>query len=583
MLLRRLKEESNDEKTTSFSPLIENICKEENWKSALNVLRKGFEKIKDSFMAQTLARWSSKNADFDQAIFWAEQAVVLSEGNKTNKRYSLQIFAVVLDEQFIYQIKKVNSVTPRDAVGYISLIMKAIDHFIEASRLRKGAADHILYPIMGCLNSILRWLIFIKEKVISTANVDLQLYLADENYLPEETEVWETFRPKFLKFSVEGDKAFAFMEQCLCLYTTYYAHDMKIEHRLYRILQYRYLEYFHYFSSFFGANEDQMSQSTIPEVLNNWHRRRLIQLGGNSYMNICNISRQIRTRYKHFNIVSGIALCVEIKSDLSKITDRTPKDLSNLISVNIVLGLLKGEKRESTKTIIGYCQQIIKMKKGYEDLAYFFISLLLWPSSQMGVDYDDSLFYDSIRYLSKKKDIKGRTRESKYSFIKEEKNVTQPTCQFFLTNGRGFKSLCYRLDIFYREEAASRFDSEMWDHIAHKNDLKLLTAFLKFYDGKPCIRVKNDKSTTQPYIEIRKFRTGKTQDFMSEEDVHFYLGFSIAGPLAYNVKPIRYAKVSIQSHTIMADSDAVEKYIYDETVETLQQKIDLIEDLKIKL
>jgi hypothetical protein len=46
---------------------------------------------------------------------------------------------------------------------------------------------------------------------------------------------------------------------------------------------------------------------------------------------------------------------------------------------------------------------------------------------------------------------------------------------------------------------------------------------------------------------------------MSEEEVHFYLGFSIAGPLAYNIKPIRYAEVSIQSHTIMADSDAVEK------------------------
>jgi hypothetical protein len=149
MLLRRLKEEYNDEKTTSFSPLIENICKEENWKSALNVLRKGFEKIKDSFMAQTLARWSSKNADFDQAIFWAEQAVVLSEGNKTNKGYSLQIFAVVLDEQFIYQIKKVNSVTPRDAVGYISLIMEAIDHFIEASRLRKGHRRSYTIPYYG--------------------------------------------------------------------------------------------------------------------------------------------------------------------------------------------------------------------------------------------------------------------------------------------------------------------------------------------------------------------------------------------------------------------------------------------------
>lgn len=227
MLLRRLKEEYNDEKTTSFSPLIENICKEENWISALNVLKKGFEKIEDSFMAQTLARLSSKNADFDRAIFWAEQAVVLSEGNKTNKGYSLQISAVVLDEKLIYQTKKVNSVTPRDAVGYISLIMGAIDTFTEASRLRKGTTDHILYPIMGCLNSILRCLKFIKDKVILTADVDLKLYLADENYLPEEIEVWKTFKPKFLKFSVEGDKAFEFMEQCLCLSTTYYAHDIK--------------------------------------------------------------------------------------------------------------------------------------------------------------------------------------------------------------------------------------------------------------------------------------------------------------------------------------------------------------------
>jgi hypothetical protein len=40
-------------------------------------------------------------------------------------------------------------------------------------------------------------------------------------------------------------------------------------------------------------------------------------------------------------------------------------------------------------------------------------------------------------------------------------------------------------------------------------------------------------------------RTGKTQDFMSEEEVHFYLGINIAGPLAYNIKPIDYAEVAI--------------------------------------
>lgn len=69
MLLRRLKEEYNDEKTTSFSPLIEDIYKQEHSTNALNVLKKAFKIIKDSSMAQTLARLFSKNAYFDEAIF----------------------------------------------------------------------------------------------------------------------------------------------------------------------------------------------------------------------------------------------------------------------------------------------------------------------------------------------------------------------------------------------------------------------------------------------------------------------------------------------------------------------------------
>ena len=39
-------------------------------------------------MAQTLARWSSKNADFDGAIFWAEQAVEMPVDNKTNNGFA---------------------------------------------------------------------------------------------------------------------------------------------------------------------------------------------------------------------------------------------------------------------------------------------------------------------------------------------------------------------------------------------------------------------------------------------------------------------------------------------------------------
>jgi hypothetical protein len=56
MMDRRLKEEYNDDKTTSHSPLIEAICKqEESWENAKLVLKKGFEKFRDTCIAQTLA------------------------------------------------------------------------------------------------------------------------------------------------------------------------------------------------------------------------------------------------------------------------------------------------------------------------------------------------------------------------------------------------------------------------------------------------------------------------------------------------------------------------------------------------
>lgn len=582
MLLRRLKEEYNDDKTTSFSLLIEDICQQDHWVNALDVLERGFDKIKDSYMAQTLARLCSKNTDFEQAIHWAKQAVEISLDNKTNNGVCHQIYAVVLEEKFIHQEKKVTSVTPANAVQYIELILDALDNFLEASRLRIGTADHILYPIMGVIQSILNCLKFIRNKVFYSTKIDIKKYLVDENYSPEEIDIWKRFRPKFSKFQMEGEKAFALMEQSLCFYTTYYAHDSmssfpkeKREHQLYKNGQYRYADYFHDFGSFFGENGGEMPKLAVPEVLNNWHRRRLIRLGGNSYMNICSFLSQIRKR--------AIARCVQIKHHLSKITDRNSKDLSNLVSVNIVLGLLGSKKRKSTNTILEYCKHIIKIKKGYEDVSYFFICLLLWPSTDMLVEYDDNLFYDSLRYLIKNKEIKqGRPRESKYSFLKEEKNVTQPTSQFFLTNGKGFDSFCYRVDIFFREEAEAQFDTEMWENFGYRHDLKLHTGFLKFDEGKPCIRLKNDKSTLHPHIEIRKFRTGKKEDFLFEEEVHFYLGFSIAGPIAYNVKPARHMDFHLKQFMRSPIVDNVEKYIEDESVDTLQRKLELIEELKVK-
>lgn len=290
----------------------------------------------------------------------------------------------------------------------------------------------------------------------------------------------------------------------------------------------------------------------------------------------------MKTKSKCFSSLDAIKKCIEIKTHLTKISDRTPKDLANLVSVNIILGLLGGEKRDSNKIILEYCKQIIKMKRGNENIAYFFICILLWPSNQINIEYDDALFYESLRFLHRNREInKGRSRDFKYIFVKEERNVTQPTPQFFLTNGRGFSSLCHRLNIFFKDNAESQFNNAMWENFGEKHNLKRLKGYLKFYEGKYGIRFINEKSTSSEHIDIRKIRTGK-KEFLSEEEVYFFLGFSIGGPIAYNVKPTRHEDLTRNLHDPILIDDKVEAYL-QESEEELQRQLKYIAELKSKL
>ncbi|CAG2206595.1 unnamed protein product [Mytilus edulis] len=190
------------------------------------------------------------------------------------------------------------------------------------------------------------------------------MFISDETFIPQEFKDWKIFKPILNTFSCRGRKALAIMEKCLCFHTTFYAHDDNREHRLYRGLQYRYPFIYNDYSEFFGANDDELApKSDIPEVTNDWHRRKLIKLGGNSYMNIFSILRKIKDKKLSFNKDDGKEKSIEIRKQLMSITDKTTKDPINLVSVNIVLGLLGGGTRDPTKTIMEYCRQS-KLKNG---------------------------------------------------------------------------------------------------------------------------------------------------------------------------------------------------------------------------
>lgn len=584
MLKRRLKEEYNDTRTTLFSPLIEEICHTEKWHFAVEVLKNGSDKFNDSYITQSLARLLVKYEEFDDAVIWARKAIEISVNNKTACSYSHYIMATVLDAKFKNDIKQLGKVTPALACHHILLILDAHHHFQEATRLRIGTADHILYPIQGVIQTIITCSKFIRDQVMVSTGVNIREYLTCEEYSPEELNVWENLRPRLLAFSSHGERAFEKVEECLCLNTTFYAHNSisscnktSTEHRLYRNLHYKYPDMFNDFKFFFGATTDECPRSEIPEVVNNWHRRRLLQLGGNTYMNICNIILQIRKRAYNFSADNAVSQCIEIKAHLMKITDRKARDLANLVSVNIVLGLLGGRNRDSADTMIEYCKQIIKMKRGCEDVAHFFICILLWPSNLINVVYDDDLFYESLTFLHRDKVTKhGGCRGGNYAILKEEKNVTQATTQFFLSKGAGFKSICHRFDIFFREQ--SEYDNAIWATKKVKNKLKRSKGHLKVCKGKCHIRVINQKCPEQ-FIEIRKIRSGK-KEFLSEEEVYFYLGFSIAGPIAYDVKPARHEDIAPPTLDTPLP-DKVEEFI-NKSEDNLRDLLKQITELKGK-
>lgn len=585
MLVRRLKEEYNDDRTTSFSPLVEEICMSEtSWINARTILETVFTKIlvNDHYIPQTLARLCSKHEDFEKGIEYGKLSVEMSMGNKVANGFCHQSLAICLADQFKHEKAKIKAmICPKDAVKYLKIILEAYSNFLDASRLRKGNADHILYPIQGVLNTIINCLKFIKKKVRCKFAQHVMMFVSDDTFSPPELKDWMIFKPILNTFLDEGEKALAIIEQCLCFHTTFYAHDDTSHdrvHRLYRGLQYRYPFIYNDYSEFFGANGDELPpHSDIPEVTNDWHRRRLIKLGGNSYMNIFYILRNIKDRSMSFNREDGIKKSIEIKKHLMYITDKIPKDIINLVSVNVVLGLLGGEKRDSTKTIMEHCKQVIKMRRDYEDVAYFFICLLMWPSCQKDIEYDDQLFYESLKFLHRKKEtIEERPRDFRYVFFKEEKNITQPTTHFFLTNGLGFKSLCHSSEW----RGTILFNSAAWERFVSTHNLKRLRGDLRFHNGKTCIFVANEKSPSSDLIEIRRIRSGK-KEFNSQEEVYFYLGFSISGPIAYHVKPTRYEDTAIEQ-SFWQDDERVDKFL-EEDEEHLQKKLDTIKDLKSKL
>lgn len=587
MLKRRKKEEYDDEKTTNFSPLIEEIkCDSgNNYGRAAEILKIGFEKFSDYMLAQALARLYSEWKKYDEAIKWAKTAVDLSQ--KSSLSYLLHTYGLVMREKFKH-LTKDRTFNPPQVPEYLELILGSLDVFMLAQRERDDETDtQKLFCFHDAICTINEITSFLSRNIIYvTDKKDIIRYLKEEDYIPDEIcTLWSSFHERLKQMRQQAHDAFKVLEDNVCFNTTFYeperilrntSKQMK-EHRFYRSFHYGHEKMLEKFTRIYGEL-DPPADCANKAAKDLYHRGRLWTLKGNSYMNIFN---HIKYSSDPRNVKEITDKLLEIKHHIGQIESKNSIDLANQVCVNIALGIVGYPKRDSENIIFNTCQQIISIGTEKVDLAYFFISMLLWPGDVKKPFYDDSLLQKSFSYLQRnfKQQKNNQTVQKSVHFYREERNISQPTPQFFLANGKGIKALCHRsqVPVFVRENPDTHFDNSLWDHSRTKEKLRRLYGTIKNSSDWSSTVIIFKNSYGEP-IRISKIR-GTNRGFDFEEEVSFYLGFSIAGPIAYNVKLKRYEGSNPEKFTYSDRASRVDYYMKS-TVEELRKmlmKITVIE------
>ncbi|XP_022299017.2 sterile alpha motif domain-containing protein 9-like isoform X2 [Crassostrea virginica] len=528
MLIQRKKEEYDDGKNTKFSPLIENILKDskDSYLTAAEVLELGFDNFKDSAIAQALARLHLQNQNFDIALEWVKEAAALSKPAGLSFIYHTHGF--VLRADFKDSITK-KTFCPANVPKYLDVILKSLDVFMHAQECCDTEMNTqkmmCLYEVIRTINEITKFLM--RNIFYDMEKTEILKYLKDDTYIPDEIlDIWARFHPRLKEMKLQAYNAFEVLEDNTCFATFFHSSDEVLINPGGRRKVNRFYQVFHNyghekelksFSDVYGVKDpldpvEGMDQS----AKDSFHRERLLTLRGNSYMNIFNHIKYSRILSKKDAIFQNLS---EIRGHVTKIESKTPNDLANQVCVNIALGILGWFKSELEINIFKMCQQIISLHSGKVNLAHFFISMLLWPcdSRKQKQFFDFSVLETSLTYLK---------RHGK------QPNQIQ-TVQFFLAKGKGLKSLCHRCQVpgFVRDDSGSNFDVKFWEDPETAETLTRLRGSFVKENWRDVVIYKDMHNN---FIKISKIR-GKDEEVVPGKEVTFYLGFSIAGPIAYNV------------------------------------------------
>ncbi|XP_009701646.1 PREDICTED: sterile alpha motif domain-containing protein 9-like [Cariama cristata] len=560
LLITRQRKEHGDESDTLFSPLIEAIHREEKCGNVEYVLKQASARFeRNGYICQALARYFYiKERKFDSALYWAKAAKQRAPKNSYISDTLGQVFKSKL--RSCIECKAKSAVLTAEELKYLLELAENASQSFRESQWQAENADNEqylhhqklkrkfqMYNTAGYQGEIetglyvidVLWHVPFFSKDDPHCRKKLTKYLSGNNVLNvdnpnRESEIFKVLEhhSSFLcNLRSRLKRAFDFFEDYFVFFKTQTNEKEIVEAKLYKKVQECFTKYTEIFCnfSFEQLKSRQVSKWPISRYIEAYRDAVEASKAGSFSGILGYLHRNHRNADREIeDIVEAYAFLCEENAQA------TLKDKQNLILANVVLNCIKPKstKLHPSKVLrsllLSILQEVEPTSQCIEP--FFLASLFFWPQSREQLNEDSTKMETFVIRLSESfKELYGTLYRSR-----------QPLALFYLAKGNGLNRFIHKgkIDQLFSSLSEQELNSlwqsgNIWKEQAVQNILLPL-------DGRAEGKIIYiDYSSNETFrIPVQPFPSCLLKNGPNIERVSFYLGFSIAGLLAYNIQSL---------------------------------------------
>ncbi|KAM6940105.1 sterile alpha motif domain-containing protein 9-like [Xenentodon cancila] len=566
MLVTRHKKVQGNDKDTLFSPLIEKICDEEGPKKIKEIFEKAIERFdRSATLPQALARhFCLKEKDFESALHWA-----LDAQGKNSNSYIADTVGQVYKSQLKNMIDESKPLTADDLKDCLILGSKAVKAFRKSQELAK--TDEQVDP--KDLHNRKRPTSYNTSGYVG--ETEATMILLDVITALPLSEVNDRHQRDKMQQFLKGPHPVSILHRDQSNTTSIQFVAVLAEHeRFLKSLKPRLKEIFIFFENYFTYLKPRSQERESADVRN---KKKLSEFF-KKYLEIFNSSEQEKAsekarnpnlslhqevqdrRYyletKRADSFAGLLQCLSDKSGtemehilknwkliFDKTTYRPVTDTLNFILANIVMHSIRPSSNLLRKyeELVDLLNEELQRAgtRSNETEMYYLSMLLMWPTKDRALESCAAYKHISTYIMSVKKSFHQR-----FSHMFSARNAV---AHFFLGKSTGLRRIVSKakldriLDHISKQDSGDSQSSQ--PHNLH-NLWQSGAAWNKPEVQKELLRVKGKSENREIYVNyggnlkmaVRPVYLGDIRSGYSRDEVSFYLGFTMNGPVAYNIK-----------------------------------------------